>query len=44
MMKPKDRTAMIQAQIEEEMAKRKDHRWEDVSDVSLVIYSLMTFA
>lgn len=25
---------MIQAQIEEEMLKRKDHRWEDVADVS----------
>ena len=33
-MKPKDRTAMIQTQIEEEMLKRKDHRWEDVADVS----------
>ncbi|KAI0687709.1 enhancer of polycomb-like-domain-containing protein [Cytidiella melzeri] len=31
-MKPKDRTAMIQAQIDEDMAKRKDHRWEDVAD------------
>ncbi|KAI0341412.1 hypothetical protein BDW22DRAFT_1358947 [Trametopsis cervina] len=32
MMKPKDRTALIQAQVEEELAKRKDHRWEDIAD------------
>lgn len=36
MMRPKDRTAMIQAQIEEELTKRKDHRWEDMVDVSVV--------
>lgn len=26
---------MIQTQIEEELAKRKDHRWEDMVDVSI---------
>lgn len=48
MMRPKDRIAMIQAQIEEELAKKKDHRWEDMVDVSMcpkdVIWLLITFS
>ena len=34
-MKPKDRQLMYQAQVEQELAKRKqeDHGWEDLVDV-----------
>lgn len=36
MMRPAVRASMIQSQVEEELAKRKDHRWEDAVDVRVV--------
>lgn len=44
MMRPKDRLAMIQAQIDEELAKKKDHRWEDMVDVSTQSYFSLLIA